>query len=106
MATILELRCPVCGRSYQANEVQYTCPTCGEVGTLDVLYNYEALKAQLDREALRNQSEQSMWRYSALLPIGANAIVPPLRVGMTPLYDSTRLAENLGIKKAWVKDDG
>lgn len=106
MAEILELKCPICGRSYQADEVQYTCPTCGVVGTLEVLYDYSGLKAQLDRDGLRNQNEQSMWRYKALLPIRAEVVVPPLRVGMTPLYDSKRLASDLGVRQAWVKDDG
>lgn len=105
MAVILELRCPLCNRSYSSESVQYTCPTCGSVGTLEVLYDYAALKAQLDRDALRS-GEQSMWRYKALLPIGIDAVVPPLRVGMTPVYDATRLAENLRLRQAWVKDDG
>lgn len=106
MATIKELRCPVCGGSFQPTEVQYTCPVCGPVGTLEVLYDYDALKAQLDRDALRNQHEMSMWRYKALLPIEPDAKVPPLRVGMTPLYDTPRLAENLGLRQVWLKDDG
>jgi threonine synthase len=106
MAVIKELRCTVCGRSYQTGEVQYCCPVCGQVGTLDVLYNYGALRAQLDREALRNGDEHSMWRYKALLPIAPDAVVPPLRVGYTPLYDSLRLMENLGVRQARVKDDG
>ncbi len=106
MATIKELRCPVCGRSYSPNEVQYTCPVCGSVGTLEVLYNYGALKSQLDRDALRNQHEQSMWRYKALLPIKAESKVPPLRVGMTPLYDTQRVAQILGLNQVWLKDDG
>ena len=106
MATIKELRCPICGRNYNANEVQYTCPACGDVGTLEVLYDYDALKAQLDREALRNNPIQSMWRYKALLPIEADAKVPPLRVGMTALYDTERVAKTLGLKQVWLKDDG
>ncbi|MCB9453593.1 MAG: threonine synthase [Anaerolineaceae bacterium] len=105
MATIKELRCTVCGRSYQPDEVQYFCPACGQVGTLDVLYDYEALKTQLDRDALRTQKEW-MWRYRALLPLAAESRVPPLRVGYTPLYESGRLAEALGVRQAWVKDDG
>lgn len=106
MATIKELKCPVCGQSYTESEVQYTCPVCGEVGTLEVLYNYSALSAQLDRDALRNQHEQSMWRYKALLPIAAGSKVSPLRVGMTPLYDTTRVADTLGMRQVWLKDDG
>ena len=108
MAVILELKCPVCDRVYAPDEVQYTCPHCGEVGTLEVLYDYDALKVQLDRDGLRTLrvGEQSMWRYKALLPIGIESAVTPLKVGGTPLYDATRLAAELGLKKVWVKDDG
>ncbi|HEX2905630.1 MAG TPA: threonine synthase [Phototrophicaceae bacterium] len=106
MAAILELRCSLCGQSYQPTEVAYTCPTCGPVGTLDVLYDYAGLKAQLNREALRNQSQDSMWRYLPLLPLGEGGQLPPLRVGGTPLYPAHRVAETLGVSEAWVKDDG
>jgi threonine synthase len=105
MAEILELRCPVCDRVFSPDAVQYTCPYCGEVGTLEVLYDYARLKAQLDRDSLRNR-EQSMWRYKALLPIGGDSTVPTLRVGGTPLYDAERAAKALGLNKVWVKDDG
>ncbi|MBL8162296.1 MAG: threonine synthase [Anaerolineae bacterium] len=106
MAVILELRCPLCDRRFSPDAVAYTCPSCGEVGTLDVLYDYEQLKAQLDRDALRNRRMQSMWRYRELLPLLPDSSVPPLDVGMTPLYEAKRLAENLGVRQAWVKDDG
>ncbi len=105
MAAIKELHCPVCGRSYQPHEVQYTCPVCGSVGTLQVLFDYDSLRLQLDRDGLRT-GEQSIWRYKALLPLAADAKVPPLRVGMTPLYDATRMAESLGLRQVWLKDDG
>jgi threonine synthase len=106
MAVILELRCPLCDRRFSPDDVAYTCPSCGEVGTLDVLYDYNEIKTQLDRDALRNQREKSMWRYRELLPLLPQSPVPPLAVGMTPLYEAGRLAENLGVRQAWVKDDG
>jgi threonine synthase len=105
MAEIKELRCAVCGQVYAPESVQYTCPVCGQVGTLDVLFDYDALKAQLDRDGLHHHRELSMWRYKALLPIAPDAEVPPLSVGMTPLYDMPRLAADLGLRQAWVKDD-
>ena len=73
MANIWKLRCSVCGRLYDADDVQYTCPVDGQVGTLDVLYDYEALKAQIDRDAPR--VEPSMWRYRDLLPPGTEEII-------------------------------
>lgn len=106
MADIKELRCPICNRTYSPLDVTYTCPQCGPVGTLEVLYNYEHLKAQLDRDELRNELQQSMWRYKSLLPIQADSFVPPLRVGMTPFYETSRVAEALQLKRVWLKDDG
>jgi threonine synthase len=105
MTSILELRCPICDRTYAPDAVQYTCPTCGEVGTLDVLYDYGALKTQLSRDALRNEL-QGMWRYKDLLPLMPEAALPPLRVGGTPLYDARRIAQAFGLGQVWVKDDG
>jgi threonine synthase len=106
MAVILEFKCPLCGGSYAPDAVQYTCPTCGTVGTLDVLYDYAALRSQIDRDAIHQHPAQSIERYKALLPLKPESALPPLRVGMTPLYDSARLAEHLGVRQAWAKDDG
>jgi threonine synthase len=106
MANVMELRCALCNRAYAPDAVAYTCPVCGEVGTLDVLYDYAALRASLDRNALSAGREVSMWRYRALLPLGETAEVPPLRVGGTPWYAAPRLAADLGLRFAWVKDDG
>jgi threonine synthase len=106
MAEIKELRCVVNGLSYQPSEVQYTCPVAGEAGTLDVLYDYDNLRATLDRDAISASNEQSMWRYKPILPLDPDDAVPPLRVGFTPLYDTSRLAAALGVRQAWVKDEG
>ncbi len=54
MANVLKLKCSVCEREYGPNEVQYTCPVCGDVGTLDVLYDYEQLRATLERDTPRS----------------------------------------------------
>jgi threonine synthase len=106
MATILKLVCSVCEREYRPDEVMYTCPVCGMVGTLDVLYDYRTLRQTLDRDRIAASDDGSMWRYRALLPLSPDAVVPPLRVGMTPVYDAPRLAADLGVRRAWVKDDG
>jgi threonine synthase len=106
MAEVLKLKCSLCGQEYGPTEVQYTCPACGQVGTLDVLYDYDALKASLDRDAIERSSLRSMWRFKALLPVSHDADEPPLRVGGTPLFHSPRLTADLGVRGAWVKDDG
>src|SRR5688572_17636091 len=106
MADIKEFKCVICGRSYQPGEVQYTCPVCGEAGTLDVLFDYDALISQIDRDKISRSSQMNIWRYKALMPLAPDAAVPPLSVGWTPVYDASRLAERLGVKQAFVKDEG
>ena len=106
MAEIKELRCVVGGCRYAVDAVTYTCPTHGELGTLDILYDYEALSGRLDRDALGADGLVSCWRYGPLLPAGAGDWAPPLAVGWTPLYDAPRLAEWLGLRRVWVKDEG
>lgn len=106
MVSVKELRCPLCGRSYQLDSVQYFCADCGQVGTLDILYDYDLIKHTLDRDTISASREQTMWRYRALLPVDEAVPVPPLAVGWTPLYDAPRLAELLSLRQVSVKDDG
>jgi threonine synthase len=103
---VSELQCVICGRTYTPDEVQYTCPHDGQVGTLDVLYDYGALGRAIRRKDIERSPDPSMWRYRLLLPLDAHAAVPPLVVGGTPLYNAPRLAEHLGLARVWVKDDG
>src|SRR5512145_1265488 len=103
---VSELRCVLCGKSYQSDEVEYTCPDCGQVGTLDVLYDTDALNKAVQPGDISRSSDLTMWRYRPLLPLGDDASVPPLAVGFTPLYDAPRLAKNIGLEQVWVKDDG
>lgn len=107
MAQIRDFRCVVCGQCYPDDCARYTCETCGEVGTLDIRYDLAALSASIDRDALAIQPRaDSMWRYRALLPLAEEAILPPPRVGGTPIYETPALARELGLARLWVKDDG
>ena len=103
---VSELRCAVCGHSYALDEAAYTCPRCGQVGTLDVLYDIKALQAAVSRQDIARSADPTLWRYRPLLPLPLEAAVPPLAVGGTPLYDAPRLAADLGLARVWVKDDG
>lgn len=106
MAEISELRCVIGGCRFAPDELEYTCPEHGEVGTLDVLYDYAALRDSVDRDALSASDQSNIWRYSALLPVEAGARLPPAAVGWTPIYDTQRLADHVGLPRVWVKDDG
>jgi len=96
-------QCVKCGKTYEAAPDLTNC-TCG--GILDIVYDYDYIKTQLTKEKLAARTERTMWRYRELLPIEETTEPTPLRVGWSPLYDEPRLAEQLGLKKLWVKDDG
>lgn len=96
-------KCVKCGRTYPAAPNLTACE-CG--GILDIVYDYEYIKTRLTKETLAARPERSMWRYRELLPIEDGTEPTPLRVGWSPLYEEPRLAETLGLKRLWVKDDG
>ncbi len=106
MADILALRCVIDGCSHPPDSVDYTCPRHGELGTLDILYDYPALRRRVDRDAISASPITNHWRYLPLLPLEQSSPLPTLSVGWTPLYESPRLAEALGLRRVWVKDDG
>ena len=96
-------QCVQCGKTYPAARDLTTC-TCG--GVLEIVYDYDSIKTRLTREKLAARQDRTMWRYRELLPVEEDTPPTPLRVGGSPLYEEPRLAEMLGLKKLWVKDDG
>lgn len=106
MQHVKNLKCVLCGAEYSPAEVQYVCPKHGNEGILDVQYDYERIAGSFSRADLATNHDYSIWRYRPLLPIGSDSAVPPLKVGWTPLYPAPRLAEALGLRHLWVKDDG
>ena len=96
-------RCVKCGKTYEAVPDLTTC-ACG--GILDIVYDYDYIKSVFTKETLKNRQNFTMWRYRELLPVEDTTPDPPLRVGWSPLYRADRLAEQLGIARLYVKDDG
>ena len=106
MKHIVCLKCLICGREYQPDQIDYVCPKHGDDGVLDVVYDYEQMAKYFDRDILSASTDYSIWRYKPLLPIHLNSEVPPLVVGWTPMYPATRLGSKLGLNSLWIKDDG
>lgn len=103
MRYVTGARCVKCGRRYDAVPDLTTCE-CG--GILDIEYDYELIRHDVNKDALSERRLCSMWRYREFLPVEDDTPEPPLRVGWSPLYDSARLCGELGLKKLYVKDDG
>ena len=106
MNHVLHLRSLISGRTFRTDEIDYVDPEYGPDGVVDVVYDYDTIKRDISRESLRQNDDRSMWRYKPLLPIEADAVVPPLQIGWTPIYPTPRLAADLGLRHLWVKDDG
>ncbi len=103
MRNVICARCVKCGKEYEAVPDLTNC-VCG--GILDVIYDYDYIKARFTKEQLAARKNPTMWRYRELLPVEETTPDTELRVGWSPLYEAPRLAERLGLKKLWIKDDG
>ena len=103
MKHVLYGKCVKCGKTYDAVPDLTNCE-CG--GILDIVYDYDYIRTRLTKEKLAARQDHTMWRYRELLPVEEDTPNTPLRVGWSPLYEEPRLAEQLGLKRLWVKDDG
>ena len=106
MDHVISLISLISGQEFAPDEVMYVDPNYGNEGILDVQYDYDLIKSRFSREQLANNRDYTIWRYKPLLPVEADAAVPPLAVGWTPLYDAPRIADRFGLRQVWVKDDG
>ncbi len=99
----MKLRCINCGTIYNEDEVEYTCPKCGNrLGTLEVLYDYDEIKVKREEFS----KDGSIWQFEKILPIKKNSYRTNLKVGGTPLYEFKKLAEEIGCGNLYVKFDG
>jgi len=94
------LRCRECARPYPA-EALHVCDYC--FGPLEVVYDYDHLRADLTREAIA-AGPSTIWRYAPLLPVVDPAPID-LGTGCTPLVRADRLAAELGLGELWIKND-
>ncbi len=95
------LRCKECKTTYPL-DARYVCERC--FGPLEVAY---ASRDDTDSDELKRRIQagpHSIWRYADFLPLSA----PPkgtLPAGWTPLLRADRLAERLGLREVWIKND-
>jgi threonine synthase len=94
------LKCRECGREYPLT-ASHVCEF--DFGPLEVAYDYDRIKKSLTRAAIQSRPK-SMWRYRELLPIAGKPTVG-VEVGFTPLIKGDRLAQRLGVREVWIKND-
>src|SRR3954453_19429201 len=94
------LRCRVCESEYPA-VASGVCLRC--FGPLEPVYDWDELTRVVTRASIE-AGPRSLWRYEALLPIGAPADVDT-GPGWTPLVSVPRLARALGVGEVLLKLD-
>jgi threonine synthase len=109
---VTNLKCRECSTEYPL-DARYVCERC--FGPLEVAYDFSTV-AGGDVDSLRRRIQggpQNIWRYADFLPLESGQPGPSSRgtsrcglpAGCTPLVKADRLAERLGLREVWVKND-
>jgi threonine synthase len=80
-------------------EATYVCEKC--LGPLEPVYDYASIT--VTREDIEKRPK-NLWRYRELLPITGEPLTG-LHSGFTPLVRCDRLADRLGLRELYLKDD-
>jgi threonine synthase len=94
------LQCKECKETYPL-DARYVCERC--FGPLEVAYDLDGLDPDETKRRIQ-AGPQSIWRYADFLPF-ERPPAPGLPVGLTPLQRAPRLAERLGVRDVWIKND-
>lgn len=89
------LECVKCLARYPEYPPIYKCPECGNL--LEYIYDFKKLRKR------RLRGKFAFWRYRPLMPNVSEAI--SFGEGGTPLHKAGRLAEKLGVKSLFLKDE-
>jgi threonine synthase len=93
------LKCKECSTTYPL-DARYVCSRC--FGPLEVAYS--APSASPDELRRRIQAgAHTLWRYADFLPVEVARSALP--TGWTPLVRADRLAQRLGIRELWIKNE-
>jgi len=98
-----ELFCIACDRRVREEESTTRCPACRS--PLEVRYDYDYIRARLNRYSLRNSPIKAM-KYLDFYPIENLDLVVSLDEGGTPLYPCRKLGEAAGYSHLYIKNEG
>ena len=104
------LKCRECRTEYPL-DASYVCERC--FGPLEVSYDHSALADPAQTRRRIQGGTQNIWRYADFLPLAGGPPGPSGRLGSRvglpagcpPLIRADRLAERLGLREVWVKND-
>ncbi len=97
---LIHLKCRECERTYALEPIA-ACEQCW--APLEVVYDYARVRREVGREVIASRAP-TMWRYRELLPLKSEPWVGR-QTGFTPLLAAPRLAQALGAREVYVKND-
>ena len=97
------LECTRCGRTCESERLWRLSECCEK--PLYPRYDLESLRASFRPDVLPAR-EPTLWRYAEVLPVRDPRYRLTLGEGFTPLLPAPRLAERLGLRQLWLKDEG
>ena len=100
MSFVKALKCKECGADY-AIEPRTVCDN--DFGPVEVAFDYTAMRIMVTSASIE-AGPRSLWRYKDLLPVEGEPRTG-LHSGFTPLIKADRLAEQLGVRELYIKDD-
>jgi threonine synthase len=103
LSYIKDLSCPVCGKSFSADQVQTFCPDCK--APLMANYDLMSIKDVLDRNLVSHRPK-GMWRWTELLPVSHQENIISLGEGDTPLLRLNHLGRELHLSNLYLKEEG
>ncbi|GAP39980.1 threonine synthase [Flexilinea flocculi] len=106
MNNFLGYQCSLCGKTFDASYQGYVCDA--DAGNLDVILDYQRIRASVQPEDLFASREPSLWRYLPLLPVNDPGYQQTAlhTAGWTPVYHAPSIAQQIGIRNLWIKDEG
>jgi threonine synthase len=103
MTFISHVECTICGHRHDAKRLLTVCAKCGQM--LAVRYDLERVKAHVTKDALTSRPP-GMYRFRELTPLDDGEEPVTLGEGGTPVLALPRLADHLGMRRLWAKDEG
>ncbi len=101
-AGVAFLECTACGARHESEALVRLSPCCSK--PLYARYDLASLRGRFTPASLRGR-EPTLWRYAEVLPVRDPARRLTLGEGYTPLLAAPRLADELGLRRVWVKDE-
>ena len=101
MGVVKALRCAKCGWESSSWTI-FRCASCGAV--LEVLLDLGNL-TDSDLSEIRQRKERTIWRWFEFFPVESRSSIVSLGEGYTPLIQSFRLSEKLGLSHLYLKND-